>query len=1116
MKIILLNELESVYYYDQINYVLTKNEINENIRLRNFNNLYLGFINQLTEQREKQIFSGWFAKINFLVQAYNFSKEEGEILQSIRRLCRKALTQKKFIPEKELVIACAKVMANTIARFSEGNMPEKLEKLWKNETLPTLIYTEIPEAQIKGLLATITEKSPIEKLETQNLKQIHLQCDTENFGIIKITLTDVAFYNQKGENFRTNFLSTECHLYVKKYQTVYFTHLEKLEENHFVSTRNTSFVIHADYLIDVTKIALCGKEDFPAFPYFYILDKITSFNGSIHTFRGTLANEILDKYLADNTQNYDHYFKESLQEKQADALSSHVQAGEITTLYNNLQPHFSNMKKVMDNYDNFYILTEPTFVSSVYGLQGRLDILLTDIQHSQRKDIIELKSGTPKRIPANYDHLLQVAGYNLLLETTFPHRNGVSSILYSSDEKTPLRDCGSLEFDAQDLLRTRNQIVYLDWEISQGNVELYDKVVDKFKKSNKKISKYTQLDIENFVTKWKNASLLDKVYFASLMGLVQRELITAKIGGNLLSESASGFSGLWRNTLHEKKNNFAILYGLELEKYKADHSEITFLRPLDQKQATAFRKNDIVMLYPCKEIEELAPTQYQLLKANIQSITSTKITLKIWHKAMPEAFLEEFKYWAIEPTLLEQSYTAQMNALSDFLGLHHTKKQIWYGKTKPTFVIETKEFRQQLVENYKNLSEEQLDILSKTLRTQNYFLLQGPPGTGKTSQMLRTITDYLYNYTRETIVLLAFTNRATDEICQKIEKSCSGNYLRLGTFDNNAEFYNKSLLSENNFEKLIEKINNTRIFVSTVSSFFKYAHLVKNKDILIVDEASQLLEPMLCGIAPFFERFIMIGDEKQLPAVVTQSHLQCESDNDLMKNIGLEDMSLSVFERLLHNAQKNNWNDCYTMLSTQFRTHQDIAAFISKEFYKTLKAGSEKQKEKFNFYNPNSNIALEKKMASSRVLFFDIEKEETPKLNRKEAQQIAEMLYLISDIAKQKGTFTHETVGVITPYRAQIAEIYTLLDDELREMITIDTVERYQGSERDIILVSMAVNHPAQMKNLQGNNKEIDKKLNVVLSRAKEQIIMLGNATILKEGFWYDRFLKFVEEKNTK
>ncbi len=1111
IKNILLNELESLYYYDQIHYVLTKNEINENFRLRNFNNLYLGFINQLTEQREKQIFSGWFAKINFLIQAYNFSKQEGEVLQSIRRLCRKALTQKNYSPEKELVLACAKVMAETIFRFSEGNIPENIDILWENKELPTLIYTEIPQAEIKGLLATITEKSPLEGV-SNNLKQIHLQCDTENFGIVKITLTDVAFYNQKGENFRTNYLSSECNAWVKKYQTVYFTYLEKLEDNHFVSTRNTSFVIHADYLIDVTKIALCGKEDIPAFSYFYMLDKLTSFNGSVHTFRGTLANEILDKYLANPTQTYDDYFNQSMQDKQADALSSHVQVGEIPILYDKLQSHFLNMKKVMDGYENFHILTEPTFVSSVYGLQGRLDILLTDIEHGQRKDIIELKSGVAKRMPANYDHLLQVAGYNLLLETTFPDRNGVSCILYSSDEKTPLRDCGSLEFDAQDLLRIRNQIVFLDWEISQGIPIFYDKILEKFKKSTKKLSKYTQLDVENFATKWKNASSLDKVYFASLMGLVQRELITAKIGGNLLSESASGFSGLWRNTLHEKKNNFAILYGLEVEKYHNEISEITFLRPLDQKQATAFRKGDIVMLYPCKEIEELEPTHYQLLKANIQQITSTKVTLKIWHKAMPEAFLDEFKYWAIEPTLLEQSYGTQMNALSDFLGLHPTKKEIWYGMTEPKFTPETTAFKENLANIYTTLSEEQIDILSKTLRTQNYFLLQGPPGTGKTSQMLRSITDYLYNYTRETIVLLAFTNRATDEICQKIEKTCSGKYIRLGTFDNHSEFYHKSLFAENDFEKLIEKINDTRIFVSTVSSFFKYAHLVKNKDILIVDEASQLLEPMLCGIAPYFERFIMIGDEKQLPAVVTQSNFQCQSEDILMKNIGLQDMSLSVFERLLRNAQKNNWSDSYTMLSTQFRTHEDIAGFISKEFYKTLQAGSPKQKEKFNFYNPDSNIQLEQQLSKSRVLFFDIEKEETPKLNRKEAQKIAEMLDLIRDIAKEKGTFTHETVGVITPYRAQIAEIYSLLDDELREMITVDTVERYQGSEREIILISMAINHPAQMKNLQGNALEVDKKLNVALSRAKEQLVMIGNANILKEGFWYDKFLKFCKK----
>ncbi|NJL13022.1 MAG: hypothetical protein HC913_08520 [Microscillaceae bacterium] len=85
----------------------------------------------------------------------------------------------------------------------------------------------------------------------------------------------------------------------------------------------------------------------------------------------------------------------------------------------------------------------------------------------------------------------------------------------------------------------------------------------------------------------------------------------------------------------------------------------------------------------------------------------------------------------------------------------------------------------------------------------------------------------------------------------------------------------------------------------------------------------------------------------------------------------------------------------------------------------------------------------------------------------------------------------------------------------MRQMVSIDTVERYQGSERDIIIISMAVNHPAQMKLLQAFNADesVDKKLNVALSRAREQLILLGNPTCLSFGKFYREWLRYI--KNT-
>jgi superfamily I DNA and/or RNA helicase len=108
----------------------------------------------------------------------------------------------------------------------------------------------------------------------------------------------------------------------------------------------------------------------------------------------------------------------------------------------------------------------------------------------------------------------------------------------------------------------------------------------------------------------------------------------------------------------------------------------------------------------------------------------------------------------------------------------------------------------------------------------------------------------------------------------------------------------------------------------------------------------------------------------------------------------------------------------------------------------------------------------------------------------------------------------HRTLGIITPYRSQIAlirkqlqrkGISALLD------ISVDTVERYQGSERDVIIYSFCVNHRYQLKFLPNLTEEngtlIDRKLNVALTRARKRMIVIGVPELLKENPIYHHFI---------
>jgi superfamily I DNA and/or RNA helicase len=108
-------------------------------------------------------------------------------------------------------------------------------------------------------------------------------------------------------------------------------------------------------------------------------------------------------------------------------------------------------------------------------------------------------------------------------------------------------------------------------------------------------------------------------------------------------------------------------------------------------------------------------------------------------------------------------------------------------------------------------------------------------------------------------------------------------------------------------------------------------------------------------------------------------------------------------------------------------------------------------------------------------------------------------------------------LGVITPYRNQIA----LIRKELRksgipvlEQISVDTVERYQGSERDVIIYSFCLNRPEQLELLPNLTKEdgvlIDRKLNVVLTRARRYLYVTGVPELMGQNEIYRKLLDYL------
>lgn len=375
------------------------------------------------------------------------------------------------------------------------------------------------------------------------------------------------------------------------------------------------------------------------------------------------------------------------------------------------------------------------------------------------------------------------------------------------------------------------------------------------------------------------------------------------------------------------------------------------------------------------------------------------------------------------------------------------------------------------------------------------------------------------------ILLLSYTNRAVDEICKALSSiRPEVDFIRVGSELSCDESYRGHLI-ENELaacmrrSEVYERINRCRILVGTVASISAKPELfrLKHFNVAIVDEATQILEPQLLGILcargengkDAVDKFILIGDHKQLPAVVLQNSEQSEIYDESLSAIGLKNLKDSLFERLYRTVrQHTDAHHLYDMLCRQGRMHPKVALFANRAFYegRLLPVGLPHQ--------------LEDSEHIDRLVFYPSQPEpmgSSAKTNRSEAQIAAR---LAADVYKEHSeTFdASRTLGIITPYRSQIALIkkeIEALDIPALNQILIDTVERFQGSERDVIIYSFCVNYPYQLKFLSNLTEEdgilIDRKLNVALTRARKQMLLTGVPALLERNPLYKSLLKLIE-----
>uniref|UniRef100_A0A3Q1FPZ8 DNA replication ATP-dependent helicase/nuclease n=1 Tax=Acanthochromis polyacanthus TaxID=80966 RepID=A0A3Q1FPZ8_9TELE len=411
----------------------------------------------------------------------------------------------------------------------------------------------------------------------------------------------------------------------------------------------------------------------------------------------------------------------------------------------------------------------------------------------------------------------------------------------------------------------------------------------------------------------------------------------------------------------------------------------------------------------------------------------------------------------------------------------------------------------------KGLNKPQKQAMKKVLLSKDYTLIVGMPGTGKTTTICTLVR--ILHACGFSVLLTSYTHSAVDNILLKLKRFRVG-FLRLGQGQKvhpDILPYTEESVRKNGVHTLseLEQLYSKELVVATTCMGIKHPIFTHRRfDFCIVDEASQISQPVCLGPLFYAKRFVLVGDHQQLPPIV---------QNQEARSRGMDE---SLFKRLeLH-------KEAVVQLNVQYRMNRQIMSLSNSLMYDgRLECGSERtalalltlpflltvqsELSSYSQMQPQHDLSWLQAtlLPSNPVCFLDcsmvpaLESVERGGIsNRTEAALIHMLLSLLI-----KAGCKPSDVGVIAPYRQQLKTISSLLQSSAFTGVEVNTVDRYQGRDKSLIVLSF-------VRSTLGELLKDWRRLNVAITRAKHKLLMVGSATTLRRYTPVEKLLNHLHQ----